>query len=319
MQIRDASQLGIGGRQMAIPNMSDEQMRVALKELEQAAYNHDQWAEAIFSALICRLTPDERDTRADAHHMCRFGQWFYKVGLVALKDHPGFAEIGHEHERMHQYAASLLRSCVDGVPISIKDFDRFVNTRKRLNLEIATVRHEFEAALFNLDPLTGTPSRIGMLSALREQQEFARREHACAVAMMDLDHFKSVNDTYGHPVGDQVLAGFARYAMAHLRPYDKFFRYGGEEFLICLPDTDLQTAADVLDRLREELASLPFGNEDKGHFQVTVSFGLALLDPDVPVERSIDRADRALYVAKETGRNRVVKWDASMNGLPGGP
>ncbi len=201
------------------------------------------------------------------------------------------------------------------MPISIKDFDRFVNARKRLQLEIATVRREFEIALFNLDPLMGTPSHIGMLSTLREQQEFARRERACVVAMMDLDHFKSVNDTYGHPAGDQVLIGFARYVMAHLRPYDKFFRYGGEEFLICLPDTDLQTAGDVIDRLREELASLPFGNGDKGHFQVTVSFGLTLLDPDVAVENSIDRADKALYVAKETGRNRVVKWDASMNGL----
>ena len=304
---------------MAIPNMSDEQMRLALKELEQATYNHDQWAEAIFSALICRLAPDERDTRGDAHHLCRFGQWFYKVGIVALKDHPGFAEIGNEHERMHQCAAGLLRSSVDGVPISIKDFDRFVNARKRLQLEIATLRRELEVALFNLDPLTGTPSRIGMLSMLREQQEFVRREHACTVAMMDLDHFKSINDNYGHSVGDRVLIGFARYVMAHLRPYDKFFRYGGEEFLICLPDTDLQTAGDVIDRLREELASLSFEDSGKGHFQVTVSFGLALLDPDMPVEKSMDRADRALYVAKEAGRNRVVKWDASMNGVPGRP
>ncbi|MFZ2160278.1 MAG: diguanylate cyclase [Bradyrhizobium sp.] len=304
---------------MAIPNMSDEQMRLALKELEQATYNHDQWAEAVFSTLICRLAPDERDIRGDAHHLCRFGQWFHKVGIVELKDHPGFAEIGNEHERMHQCATGLLRSSVDGVPISIKDFDRFVNARKRLQLEIATVRRELEVALFNLDPLTGTPSRIGMLSMLREQQEFVRREHVCTVAMMDLDHFKSINDNYGHAVGDRVLIGFARYVMAHLRPYDKFFRYGGEEFLICLPDTDLQTAGDVIDRLRAELASLSFEDSGKGHFQVTVSFGLALLDPDMPVEKSMDRADRALYVAKEAGRNRVVKWDASMNGVPGRP
>ena len=303
---------------MAIPNMSDEQMRMALKELEQAIYNHNQWAEAIFSALICRLPPDQRDTRADAHHMCRFGQWFYQVGNTALKDHPGFAEIGHEHERMHQYAADLLRSSIEGVPISITDLDLFVNARKRLHLEIATVQHEFEVALFNLDPLTGTPSRTGMLSTLREQLEFARRERACAVVMMDLDHFKSVNDKYGHPAGDQVLIGFARHIMAHLRPYDKFFRYGGEEFLICLPDTDLHTAGSVIDRLRQELATLSFEAQDKSRFQVTGSFGMCLLDPDMPVEQSIERADKALYVAKESGRNRVVHWDASM-GLSGGP
>ncbi len=85
--------------------------------------------------------------------------------------------------------------------------------------------------------------------------------------------------------------------------------------MICLPDTDLQTAGDVIDRLREELASLPFEAQGKQRFQVTVSFGLILLDPNIPVEQSIDRADKALYVAKETGRNRVVNWSASMNEL----
>ena len=252
----------------------------------------------------------------ESHHQCRFGQWYYKTGLAALKDYPGFAEIGLEHERMHQYAASLLRSSMDGVPISIKDYERFVTTLKRLHLEIATVQREMESTLFNLDPLTETPSRVGMLSKLRELQEFVRRDHACTVAMMDLDFFKSVNDKYGHLAGDKVLVGFAHYIMAHLRPYDRVFRYGGEEFLICLSDTDLQAARDIIDRLREELGSLPFDGNGQGPFRVTVSFGVAPLDANAPVEQSIDRADKALYVAKTTGRNRVVKWDASMAGEP---
>lgn len=302
---------------MAIPNMSDEQMRTALKELEQASYNHDQWAETLFGTLICRLRPDERDTRDDAQHACRFGQWYYKSGIVALERHPGFAEIGLEHERMHQYAASLLRSSMDGVPISIKDYERFVTALKRMRLEISTVQRELETALFNLDPLTGTPSRVEMLSKLREEREFVRRKiHLCTMAMMDCDHFKTVNDTYGHLAGDKVLVGFARYIMAHLRPYDKVFRYGGEEFLIYLPDTNLQTGHGIIDRLHEELGSLPFQAEDRGTFHVTVSFGLTLLDADIAVEQSIDRADKALYVAKTRGRNCVVDWDPSMNEHP---
>ena len=122
--------------------------------------------------MICRLASDEHDISGDAHRQCRFGQWFYKAGGTLLGKHPGFAEIELEHERMHQYAATLLRSSTNGVPISIKDFDRFVSALKRLRLEIATVQHEIETALFNLDPLTGTPSRLEMLSKLREQQEF---------------------------------------------------------------------------------------------------------------------------------------------------
>jgi diguanylate cyclase (GGDEF)-like protein len=307
----------VGEENMAIPNMPDEQLRTALKELEQAVYNHDQWAETLYGTLICHLSPDDRDISREAHHICRFGQWYYKSGgAAAMSKHPGFAEIGIEHERMHQYAASLLRSSVDGAPISIKDYERFVTALKRLRLEIETVQHELEGALYNLDPLTGTPSRVEMLSKLREQREFVRRSHPCVIAMMDLDLFKAVNDKHGHLAGDNVLICFSRYIMAHLRPYDKLFRYGGEEFLICLTDTDLETARTIVERLSVELASLPFEANGKESFTVTASFGLAALDPDLAVERSIDRADKALYAAKTKGRNCVVIWDASMENLP---
>lgn len=298
---------------MAIPNLSDEQMRMALKELEQALYSHHQWAETLYGTLICRLAPDERDIRRDAHRICRFGQWYYKFGSVTLEGHPGFVEIGLEHERMHQYAASLLRMSVDGVPISTADYDRFLTALKRLSLEISSIQHELERALFNLDPLTGTPSRVEMLGKLREQQEFVRRDHPCVVAMMDLDHFKSVNDKYGHLVGDKVLIAFARYIMGHLRPFDKVFRYGGEEFIIILADTDVETGHAIMDRLRQELATLPFESSGNGTFHVRVSFGMTALDPEMTVESSIDHADKALYVAKRNGRDQVVTWNDSMN------
>lgn len=298
---------------MPIPNMSDTQMRSALKELEQAIYNHEQWAENLYGTLICRLQPDSHDISRDAHQQCRFGQWYYKSGEATLGSHPGFAEIGQEHLRMHEYAASLLRASTDGTPISIPDYERFVTALKRLRLEIVTLQHEIEGALFNLDPLTGTPSRVSMLSKLREMQEFARRDRPCTLAMMDLDKFKSVNDRYGHPIGDTVLVGIARYMISHLRPYDRIFRYGGEEFLICLADSDLEAGRLIIDRWRHELASLPFEANGKGIFHVTVSFGLTPLDPDVSVERSIDRADKALYAAKAAGRNCVVSWDKAMD------
>ncbi len=221
---------------------------------------------------------------------------------------------------MHQFAARLLRSAVEGEKLKIENYEHFVTARKRLVLETATLQRELEDALYNLDPLTGTTSRIGMLTKLREQQELVKREvQSCVVAMMDLDHFKTVNDKYGHIVGDQVLIDIARGVMAHLRPYDKIFRYGGEEFLISLPDSDLQAGRKIIERLREELGALPHEANGNMIFHVTVSFGLALIGADITVEQSIDRADKALYVAKETGRNRVIIWDASMDILPQHP
>ncbi|MCK9919234.1 diguanylate cyclase [Microbacteriaceae bacterium K1510] len=298
---------------MPIPNMTDVQMRAALKELEQALYNHEQWTENLYGTLICRLQPDERDIATNAHHNCRFGQWYYKSGVPGLERHPGFAEIGLEHERMHQYAATLLNASANREPISTKDFERFLTALKRMRLEIVTVQHEIEGALFNLDPLTGVHNRVDMLTKLREQHEFVRRHHPCAIAMMDLDLFKSVNDTYGHAAGDKVLVAFAHYIVNHLRPYDKVFRYGGEEFLLCLADTNMPDAAIILDRLRGELASLQHDVPGKAPFFTTVSVGVAALDANKSVEEAMDRADRALYAAKTKGRNCVIAWSPSMD------
>jgi diguanylate cyclase (GGDEF)-like protein len=160
--------------------------------------------------------------------------------------------------------------------------------------------------------LTGASSRIGMLTKLREQQALVKRKaQFCCLAMMDLDHFKTVNDTYGHIMGDRVLAGFVGQLKSQLRPYDMLFRFGGEEFLICLPNEDCKIGYAAVDRLRQSLADMHF-KDGSSSFHVTVSFGLTLLDPDVSVETSIERADKALYAAKSAGRNRVCVWDVSM-------
>src|SRR5580765_5848260 len=104
---------------MAIPNIPTDQLRKALSSLEQASYNHDQWAEAIHGTLVCRLAPDERDLAGDADHRCRFGQWYYEVGHDFLGQHPGFEAIGIEHARMHQFATTLLRSAMSDEKVEI--------------------------------------------------------------------------------------------------------------------------------------------------------------------------------------------------------
>jgi diguanylate cyclase (GGDEF)-like protein len=299
---------------MAIARLDADLMRDALTELGQASYNHDQWAERFHGTMISRRAPETADISDEPHRKCRFGQWYYSAPNEALHCHPGFAGIGIEHERMHCIAASLLRSSAAGKPITSKEYEDFVAARKRLGLEIATVRREFEEELNGLDPLTGMPGRMGMLTKLREQHEMAaRRLQSCVIAMLDLDHFKLVNDNYGHPVGDQVLIRISRQIAANLRPYDKVYRYGGEEFLICLPGVDEALGFTILDRLRRELADLRHEATARDPFTVTVSIGLCLLDPSAPVELSVNRADMALYAAKEAGRNCVMAWRSSSN------
>lgn len=305
---------------MSVSIIADEQLHAALQELKQAVYNHEQWTEMLLGALICRLAPDERDMSAEAHRRCRFGQWLFGQENADLKRHPGFAQIELEHERMHRYATVLLRTTSDGRPIPVEDYERFNSALKRMRLEIASITREMEEALHNLDPLTGTSTRTEMLTRLREQHVLVgRRVQACAIAMMDLDYFKTVNDKYGHVVGDTVLTAVARHVLAHLRPYDMVFRYGGEEFLICLPNAELQVAYDIVERLRDGLGELEQDASGNEPFHVTVSFGLARLDSAVSVEESIERADKALYAAKATGRNRVAIWEPTMGAAPNVP
>jgi diguanylate cyclase (GGDEF)-like protein len=153
-----------------------------------------------------------------------------------------------------------------------------------------------------------------MLPTLREWRELARRNvQHCCIAFMDLDHLKEINDRHGHVVGDQVLAGLVRHVTEHLRPYDKVFRYGGDEFLISLPGADLEIGKKVIGHIREQIAAAPHIASPAGHpIATTASFGLALLEPDISVEESIDRADKALLVAKAAGRNRVCSWDPAV-------
>ncbi len=299
---------------MGFAGLSQDEMRAALSHLEQALFHHDQWYEGVNRTLICEIAPDQRDTADEAHRHCRFGQWLYGSASKSLMEHPGFAAIEVSHERMHHCVREMLLTSAAGEAIKTEVYERFVTSLKQMRLEVQTMKHELEDAIYNLDPLTGAASRIGMLTKLREEQAFVQRKmRFCCLAMIDLDNFKAVNDTYGHSAGDRVLVTVVKHILAHMRPYDMLFRYGGEEFLICSPDSDLNAGQEIFDRVRRGLAELLYESNGGPPFHVTVSIGLTLVDPDVPVETSIDRADKALYAAKNAGRNQVTIWTPSMS------
>ena len=138
------------------------------------------------------------------------------------------------------------------------------------------------------DTLTGAENRIGMITKLREQLELVkRRVQQCCIVLMDLDHFKDVNDRSGHLIGDQVLTGAVRHVKDHLRPYDKVFRYGGEEFLIVLSNTELQSGREIVERIRVGLSAIALSHAAGEPVFVTASFGLTLLDPEANIEETL--------------------------------
>ena len=286
-----------------------------LEELQEASEAHERWHQHTGRVVLCRLPPDPRDLRVDSHLECAFGRWYHREPPSELRDHPAFAAMAAEHERVHRVAARAMRSTAAGAPVAPGDFDEYMGARERLLLELESLRHEIEGILENRDTLTGAHRRLDLLGELRNCLELCRRGiQSCCIAFMDLDRFKSVNDTHGHPVGDGVLAGAVGFVMKHLRPFDKVFRYGGDEFLVCMPGADLEKGRAVIERIREGLAELPLGPQGGPTVHMTASFGVALLDPDCSVEESIGRADRALLAAKTAGRNRACVWESTVAG-----
>ena len=152
------------------------------------------------------------------------------------------------------------------------------------------------------DPLTGALNRRALAEALdRELARCNRHGHALSVVMLDIDHFKRINDEFGHPVGDRVLVQMSRRIVTLMRPHDVFARYGGEEFLIAMPETDAGSAKLASQRILTELAAV----SDSALPAITVSIGIAHWIARESADSLVARADGALYAAKRNGRNRI--------------
>lgn len=180
-------------------------------------------------------------------------------------------------------------------------------------LEKLRVRIEGLEELVSRDPLTGLHNVRHLQEMLPVVLERTRRSHRPAsLIMLDLDHFKKINDTWGHEVGNIALRQAARLLCSHVRIVDIVCRYGGEEFIIVLPDTGLRQAVQIAERIRRAIEETPV-EHDGGRFHMTASLGVDVYLPrdKRSPEAFIEDADRMLYQAKESGRNRVAHRDFS--------
>jgi diguanylate cyclase len=155
------------------------------------------------------------------------------------------------------------------------------------------------------DALTQVANRRGLQQAFDAERSRAERSGATlALALLDIDNFKKLNDRLGHGAGDQALKSLAERVKQQLRPADAVARYGGEEFVVMLPEASLEQAQEVLTRMQRALTSALFMHGDEQVF-VTFSAGLTLYRAGESIEQALDRADEALYEAKRTGKNRT--------------
>lgn len=189
--------------------------------------------------------------------------------------------------------------------------------RLKVHLQLKTLQDELKNSnrllleLSQTDSLTHLFNRRHLMDVLKNELNRSQRNQTdCSLILADIDHFKKINDCFGHQKGDEILVCVAELLKDQSRPYDLAARYGGEEFCLILPETELEEALDVAERIRKKTEILKFDSASEG-LNLTMSFGVASYSKET--EESLDdlifRADKALYQAKDDGRNRVHAAD----------
>ena len=253
---------------------------------------------------------------------------------IKLSDQPLKLQIDGEQTRVLMISCSLVGSEEDGkrgVLVTLDDMTAIEQKNRELAVTLRRLRRSQESItrknreleeLATRDPLTGLANRRALMDNFEREFAKARREStSLSCIMTDIDHFKRINDTYGHSVGDEVICAVANTLMAECREYDTVARYGGEEFVVVIPGLTEAESAEVAERIRREISILA-NNASIPVDHLTASVGLVFLESDVTaVLQLIEHADQALYAAKQGGRNRVIIFDPKVQkletGVPG--
>lgn len=280
-----------------------------VRRLAPALHEHGAWVQRIHTALICRIPPAAEDLATESLPATGLARWFREEESEYIRRHPQYGQAVTSYRQVRILAAELLRAVAGDAPIAPADYGAFASAVARFEENMEALISGLWMLLSETDPLTGIATLPALMPRLQQERDRLRRTHNfCTVCMVDLDHFKEINDRYGHAVGNKVLEAVSRYLASRLRRYDQVCRYGGEEFIIMLPDTDLKAAVPIIERLRSGLARLPVILDDGTRLTITGSFGVAPLAPAEPVHASIEHADHAMYEAKRAGRNQVRLW-----------
>ena len=210
---------------------------------------------------------------------------------------------------IHGLATLTLRRDENNAVVEIQGRIQNIDAMKQAEAE------KYRAMVFQqlaiTDPLTNIYNRrVFDEIALKEWERAKRTKSPLAIVLFDVDHFKQVNDTYGHLVGDQILISLAKLCSDNLRSMDIYARYGGEEFVILMPDTASEAAYQSMERLRTTIETTPAGTYENTDLFITVSMGVVIWDGEgsLDIRALLSRADQALYTSKESGRNRTTLW-----------
>jgi len=291
-------------------NLSPSEIRETLSTLNLAIENHRKWFDTLHRSIIFKQEFPKDILDELAHTKCQFGKWYYGNASQPFKQYDEFNLLEATHRYMHDNARKLSHAFLNNQSPSIEIYNKFISYQK----EVIRLLQALHDKLINLshgyDALTGLLNR-GFITLMLDNfhEKTMRYNYSYSVAMVDADHFKSINDTYGHAVGDNVLITIANHLRNSVRKSDSVGRIGGEEFLVVLPETNKKEACLVLDKFRESISKTKIDAGEDG-INVTLSIGISQVSQDDEDSwQAVKRADYSLYRSKENGRNQVTISD----------
>ncbi|MDE2029526.1 MAG: diguanylate cyclase [Alphaproteobacteria bacterium] len=274
--------------------------------LAQTIDDHVAWLSA-WMRVACLEVENHAALAEDLPAPESFAIW-REEATKTLQDQPALTKLVELYDQLHRIARLALVKTPDGGPVARGDVVTVTMKFQELFSGLRRMERAFAAADSGLDTLTGLRARATARDDLaRELSRFQRSGKPFCLALMDIDHFKKINDTYGHDAGDKVLSAVANHISRNLRPFDDAWRWGGEEFLLCLKETDLTGGATAVERVRAALEKSSIVLGDGKAITVTASFGVAAPGENPVISEILKQADAALYRAKDGGRNRVEK------------
>lgn len=282
-----------------------------ISELDAAVEAHMDWSRRVLRCAVLRSSPGEDVIAPMAHTLCSFGRWFGSNRKHFQKlDAPNARRLDAVHQAMHHAIRSICIDVMAGRPGQGADLDAFERTQSELISLLAGFKTHFLASAVRRDPLTGLPLRYGIEDEFTQVQKNCRRYRTqLYVCMIDADHFKRINDTYGHSTGDIALCHLADTLRHIVRPNEPLFRFGGEEFLLLMQCQTREAAATAAQRIVQTVRATPVPIAKGDALTLTITLGLARAGNDESMAGAVERADKALYAGKEAGRDRYVIAD----------
>jgi diguanylate cyclase len=276
--------------------------------IDHGIESHLAWNQRLLRCALLHETPGDDVLHPEAHMRCRFGAWFASCRCeLDTFDETLVDRVDEAHRRMHDAVRLMCNQKLRGRAAEADDLQNYEQGQSAMVALLNELRGRVTEAEVHRDLLTGLPLRHGLEYAFRLRRNDASRDGARLwLAMIDVDRFKSVNDSHGHAAGDAALQHVARCLSACLRQTDAICRFGGEEFLGLFLVHEPHSVELLAARLLEAVGAAPLATASGAMLQITVTVGLARVREGDSLASATERADQAMLLGKAQGRGRFV-------------